>query len=991
MFGTPKLTADKPTPALTCSTLTGPGSSVDVTLTAPAGSVIANYPAVVALPNPLPNGITATLKSGSSWTLTAAGKTTVVTFNAANGCAGLVAGSGNNPVVTFTLQQSGGSAIADVVVTPAITVTAAGTPLSAAPVTLTCLVGSSSDTQTVSVTSTATGGTPFTVNPNLPGWMQLGTVTGSPATATAATFTVHATACSGSAGTSTTVTLHLVNQPAVDKTVAVTVSYVAASPLLMSPSASTLPVVTYNKNSGTPATWQLTVTATANFFFTLDTSTLPNWLIADATTGSITGGGSQGKTINFATTGVADTLSPGLYSQAVSFKVSGYQPKQVTFQLTIKNQLPTLTVAEGKLRNITWFIGQNPPTPFVTAVSSDSAIPYTLTAGGAVAQPSPATSQGVALTSGTQIPVSFLTSAFGDAQPGDTISGTLTLNWASGTTPMQTVVTFHVAVQSASALATVISISPSNLPTAAVGQTFTVTLYGAGFIPSADPTQKTTVGILNGSGAIIQDPNIVPVVVNASTIVLTITVPTGGTDAFGLNFNGVHPVTLGVCNPSGGVCASPTGSTATLQVGAGPLISGITSASAYTAGVVAPYDIISIFGSNFCSSNGTGCGPSTVLYGTPDPVTFTLPLQLSPDANNRLLTVTFQDPTSHTVLASAPLLFATNNQINVLVPSVATTQGQTWPTAGQQVEVMVNFGATGAVAHSPTGTKLTLAATDPGIFTIDGNGDGAILNVAGGLVGQGNEAGVRAVSTDSDQVSIYMSGLGVTTSTTPISTSDATCAQLSSYMSYASLQDIDGAVVQSSLLGGHLPPCILSPSTAVSVSVGGESALVTYAGWVDDSIAGLYQVNVQLPSKDATNGFTTVLPTVATGVALTGNTPVQVPLTVTMTSDGSRASQNNVNIWLRPRLTLTGSPSGNVSIDPTSATAVTTVTASGVSGGTYNYSMTAPASPPTGLACDGTGDVTITSSTPAGTYAVTIKATETGGMIGTYSFNLTVL
>jgi hypothetical protein len=74
-------------------------------------------------------------------------------------------------------------------------------------------------------------------------------------------------------------------------------------------------------------------------------------------------------------------------------------------------------------------------------------------------------------------------------------------------------------------------------------------------------------------------------------------------------------------------CLCPT-STATLTVGVNPMIQTVTSGSSYTEvtppalQTIAPYDILSIFGGNFCVSGGTGCTGSTpVLYGTLDPVT----------------------------------------------------------------------------------------------------------------------------------------------------------------------------------------------------------------------------------------------------------------------------------------------------------------------------------------------------------------------------------
>ena len=87
---------------------------------------------------------------------------------------------------------------------------------------------------------------------------------------------------------------------------------------------------------------------------------------------------------------------------------------------------------------------------------------------------------------------------------------------------------------------------------------------------------------------------------------------------------------------------------------------------------MAPFDLISIFGSNFCSSSGTGCGSNTVLSASPDTTYRFYQFSLTPDiapASIRNLSVnTFLQSDQTTVIAQAPLLFATNNQINVVVP-----------------------------------------------------------------------------------------------------------------------------------------------------------------------------------------------------------------------------------------------------------------------------------------------------------------------------------
>ena len=160
-------------------------------------------------------------------------------------------------------------------------------------------------------------------------------------------------------------------------------------------------------------------------------------------------------------------------------------------------------------------------------------------------------------------------------------------------------------------------------------------------------------------------------------------------------------VPLGVCNPVGGTCSVPTG-TAVLTIGSNPIVQAVTSSSALTVVSnnavlnISPWDMLSIFGSNFCSSGGTGCTSSQVLYGQPDVVSYAYPNSLSPDpsgATQRKLTVTFQVHGGNTVLGTAPLMFATNSQINIIVPGALAQN------VGSQVDMFVNFGYRSEEAH----------------------------------------------------------------------------------------------------------------------------------------------------------------------------------------------------------------------------------------------------------------------------------------------------
>ena len=83
---------------------------------------------------------------------------------------------------------------------------------------------------------------------------------------------------------------------------------------------------------------------------------------------------------------------------------------------------------------------------------------------------------------------------------------------------------------------------------------------------------------------------------------------------------------------------------------------------------------------------------------------------------------------------------------------------------------------------------------------------------------------------------------------------------------------MDGAVIQAAkLTTNHFPPC-MATANAVTVTVGGLAATVTYAGWVGDSVAGLYQINATLSKTIATGNALPVVVTVGGVTAQTGVT-----------------------------------------------------------------------------------------------------------------------
>jgi uncharacterized protein (TIGR03437 family) len=508
-------------------------------------------------------------------------------------------------------------------------------------------------------------------------------------------------------------------------------------------------------------------------------------------------------------------------------------------------------------------------------------------------------------------------------------------------------------------------------------------------------------------GSIVTDTNISANVINPSNIILTITVPAVA-DAnlpFGQSGSG-GSVTLGICNPAGGTCSIPTG-TAVLTIGVGPLIQAVTSASAFLQVTppalpsMAPWDMVSIFGANFCSSGGTGCSSSQLLYGTPDPVTLRFPSILSPDApgaTQRSLSVTFQTHGgSPTLIATAPLLFGTNGQINLLVPGAVSAS------IGSTVDIVVNFGyGSGATLLKSAPFQVNVVATNPGIFTVgaDGQGDGAILGSNYSLISSANPAGMRSTGADSDVIQVYVTGLGAPDSSADNASAgsgptwSADCVSLASFLTSlntaagTSLTNLDGTVIQSSLLNANrLPPCVTSGSANVpSVTVGGIAGTVLYAGFVPDTVTGLYQLNVLLPGT-SDGSFQPVSGNPVSTIV----SPLQLPIVITA---NLLTSQAGVSVWVTPRLKVTpptgAGLTGTVGI-PWSGSNNSAIATEGTS--TYKYALTSgllPAGLSLGAA---TGDITGTpAANTAGTYVVTVTATDSANipLTGSTTFTLTV-
>jgi uncharacterized protein (TIGR03437 family) len=419
--------------------------------------------------------------------------------------------------------------------------------------------------------------------------------------------------------------------------------------------------------------------------------------------------------------------------------------------------------------------------------------------------------------------------------------------------------------------------------------------------------------------------------------------------------------------------------------------------------------MISIFGANFCASGGTGCASATILQNAPDPVYFRYPSTLSPDAvspTQRLLSVNFVPHGLLTPVWPAPLLFATNGQINALVPAGVAAQVGTIAN-GLGVDMNVTFGYTsaGATLLKSNTFPVNIAASDPGLFTIgsDGQGAPAALNTSWALISPTNPAGMRNGSVtpnDSDTIQLYVTGLGVPTSSGDNTSAGSgnnlvtdcigalTAGGAGSYQATlgGGFANIDGDVIQQTLMNANrLAPCLIVEPV---VTIGGVSGTVTYAGFVSNTVAGLYQINVQLP---ASTGVTLHpdFPANAPGLAITTlKTATQLPVFVTV--GAGTPSQAGVMLSVTPRLLMTA-PSNLTTPQVGHFWTGTVLAQEGT--GVPTFAITSGALPSGLTLAPLTG---VISGTPGpntnGNFTVTVTATDTASvpLMGAITFTISV-
>jgi uncharacterized protein (TIGR03437 family) len=170
----------------------------------------------------------------------------------------------------------------------------------------------------------------------------------------------------------------------------------------------------------------------------------------------------------------------------------------------------------------------------------------------------------------------------------------------------------------------------------------------------------------------------------------------------------------------------------------------------------------------------------------------------------------------------APVLYASADQVGVVVPYGVT---------GSRATVVAQY-----QEQTSAPVTLTVAQSAPALFTLGSSGAGqaAAINADGTVNTAGNPAKIGSY------VSLYATGGGET-----------------------SPAGVDGSVASAS------PP---KPVLPVSVTVGGRVAQVQYAGGAPGLVAGVMQINVQIPSGISSGSAVPVMVNVGSALSQAGVT-----------------------------------------------------------------------------------------------------------------------
>jgi uncharacterized protein (TIGR03437 family) len=172
------------------------------------------------------------------------------------------------------------------------------------------------------------------------------------------------------------------------------------------------------------------------------------------------------------------------------------------------------------------------------------------------------------------------------------------------------------------------------------------------------------------------------------------------------------------------------------------------------------------------------------------------------------------------------LLYTSATQVSCIVPYAVAAQ------SGTPVNLVLTYSGLSSAPFS-----VNVVATDPGLFTLDasGTGQGAILNFNAATADYTVNSAANAATAGSTVV-LYATGFGVINCVTTIT---STCSAVPD---------------ETQLVTGTV-----TPSAAVGVTIGGQTATVQAAVAPIGSVAGLLQLNVTVPAGLGANAAVPVV------------------------------------------------------------------------------------------------------------------------------------
>jgi uncharacterized protein (TIGR03437 family) len=287
-----------------------------------------------------------------------------------------------------------------------------------------------------------------------------------------------------------------------------------------------------------------------------------------------------------------------------------------------------------------------------------------------------------------------------------------------------------------------------------------------------------------------------------------------GNGTFGFSGDNGPPTSAQLANPygvaidsAGNLYIGDSGNSRIRVLTPLPIVKSVINAASYATGPVSPGEMVTIF--------GTAIGPVTAAYATTDPSTGKLATTIGG------VQVLFDG-------IAAPMIYASSTQVSAVVPYEMA------PIPNPSVSIKY-------VGQTSTAYQLTLAATAPGLFTgnSSGSGTGAILNQDNSLNGPGNPAAKGSI------VQLFLTGEG---QTNPPS--------------------VTGAITTATLPPPQVTPAPVAP---VQVWINGQPALYVYTGEAPGQVAGVMQLNVQIPSS-APSGPQSIQVRIGTNVSQSGVT-----------------------------------------------------------------------------------------------------------------------